>query len=247
MTPAAAILPSLLGAATGVPPPPDAQVVDLVVARVNDATVTLSELVAETGLVLLRARGPEVANEAALSRELLASVLDAVVNEVLLFQEVRRLQLAEVSEAQIREVYRRDLERFEGPEQRASFGSVYGFEPAGPDEPPPLWATIIRRGIAVESFLSARSRLETRPSPAMVLRCYEANAERFAGRAFADAEPAIRRQIDAQLRQRTAERLVDDLRRRAQIRISGGFERARAADAPEEEAGLWCPLGDGDG
>lgn len=224
-------------------PAPKGQVVDMVVARVNDAVITLSELVAQTGLVLLRTRGPEVATNAALTRPLLASVLDASINEALLFQEVRRLQLGEVAEPQVRRAYDQDRARLGSEGRAAEFARTYGFEPPGDGAPPPLWASSIRRQLAVEAFLAARARLEVRPSSALVLRCYEANADFFAGRPFADAEPEIRARIEAQIAGRTAERLVEDLRRRARVRVAPGFELPSVARRPEASA-FSCPLGD---
>jgi hypothetical protein len=213
----------------------------MVVARVNDAVVTLSELVAQTGLVLLETRGADVAVDAALSRDLLASVLDVVVNEMLLHQEVRRLQLEAVPARRVLRAYRADLDRLGHPARAATFAMTYGFEPPEPAAPPPLWAALLQRRLAVEAFLEARSRLEARPSPARVLRCYEANAEHFAGRSFADAEPEIRARIQAQVAARTAERLIDDLRRRATVRTAPGFE---APDRGEDRAAspFSCPL-----
>lgn len=236
--------PGLEGAATPVDPRlPEGSVVDMVVARVNDAVVTLSELVAQTGLVLLRARGDDVAIDAALSRDLLASVLDAVINEMLLHQEVRRLQLEEVPERAVLRAYRADLERFADPRRAAAFATTYGFERPEPVAPPPLWTALLNRRLAVDAFLEARARLDVQPSSSRVLRCYEANAAYFAGRSFADAEPIIRSRIEAQEAARTAERLIDDLRRRARIRVAAGFE-ARQSTEPRDAAAFTCPIPD---
>jgi len=226
---------------------PEGQVVDLVVARVNDAVLTLSELVAQTGLVLLRGRGPEVARGAALSRALLGSVLDAAINELLLYQEVRRLQLAEISAARIRQAYARDRSRFASEAQLEAFASTYGFRnPDATEGPPPLWSALLRRELAVEAFLRARARLESRPSRAAVLRCYADNAAYFAGRTFRDAEPEIRARIEAQRRARAAGRLVEDLRRRARVRVTPGFEPPAESAEPAEPASddFVCPLDD---
>ena len=233
-----------LGAPSPPPEPPAGRIVDMVVARVNDAVVTLSELVAQTGLVLLQTRGADVAIDAALSRDLLASVLDVVVNETLLHQEVRRLQLEPVSARRVLRAYRADLDRLGSPADAAAFAMTYGFEPPALDAPPPLWAALLQRRLEVEAFLEARSRLEARPSPARVLGCYEANAAHFAGRSFADAEPEIRAQIEAQVAAQTAERLIDDLRRRANVRIAAGFEAPGRVEA-RGAAPFSCPLGDG--
>jgi len=213
----------------------------MVVAQVNDAVITLSELVAQTGLVLLRSRGPRVATEAALTRDLLASVLDAAVNEVLLFQEVRRLQLSDVSDVRMNRAYARDRRELRRRGMSMDFARTYGFEPLSEEAPPPLWAALLRRQLAVEAFLMARSRLEIRPSATLVLRCYELNPEVFGGRAFSDAEPEIRARIREQIEARTAAELVDDLRRRASIRITAGFELSSREPLPDE-ASFTCPL-----
>ena len=65
------------------------QVVDMVVASVDKRIVTLSELLAETRLVLLRQSGPTRARAASIDRELLSAVLRNILARNLLLSEAR--------------------------------------------------------------------------------------------------------------------------------------------------------------
>ncbi len=210
------------------------QVVDMVVAQVNEAVITLSELVAKTGLLILEGQGPDAATRGGLSQDLLSSVLDLMINELLLHQEVRRLQLPPPTETEVRRVFDRALNRFVGPGQVAAFYEAYGFEDQHLVQgPPPLWSALVQRELAVASFVEARARLEPRPTADAVLDCYGDNAEFFAGQLFNDVEPAIQRRFAEQIRDRTAERLLSELRKRARLRVAGGFERSRPAPPPQ--------------
>ncbi|MEO1339025.1 MAG: hypothetical protein AAFV29_25505, partial [Myxococcota bacterium] len=77
------------------------RLVDLVVADVDGAIITYSELLAEANLVLLKTRGIRVARSARLNRDLLRAILSSMVHRELLLAEIRRLQLRPVDGAEV--------------------------------------------------------------------------------------------------------------------------------------------------
>src|SRR5215831_13043573 len=82
-------------------PKPDYHLVDMVVAQVDATVITLSRLVAETRLVLLREADAEVARASTLSQGLLNTVLKLIVQRELLLGEVRRLKLRDIPDIEV--------------------------------------------------------------------------------------------------------------------------------------------------
>ena len=117
----------------------EARLVDMVVADVDGAVVTYSELLSEANLLLLESRGARVARAARLSQNLLRAVLQSMVHRELLLGEIRRLQLRAIDGA---EVDRRLVElrrRFDNEAGWQSFLIAAGFR--DPDDPGPSSST----------------------------------------------------------------------------------------------------------
>ncbi len=140
--------------------PQSARLVEMVVARVDRTVITLSDLIAATGLHLLRERGPAVAARAHYSSELLHSVLRQLVHRELLLLEVRRLQLRPVPDAQVSAAYRQLRKGFIHPDRFVDFLVGFGFMeerlPAPPLSPPENLAAVLRADLQAQRFLELR-------------------------------------------------------------------------------------------
>jgi len=241
----------LLLAATSVDPAPipgptnassegEGQVIDLVVAEVGDEVITLSELIAETGWVLVRTRGPEVALEGGLPRSLLRSVLESMVNRQLLLQELRRLQLEDMEPGAVDAEFSRFARRFASDAQAAAFYSSYGYEEPEPGQPPPLLARRIRIDLRVDRFLTMR--LETKVDLADVQRCLQVERARFEDVPRAEARRRVTERMQAQLRERALDRLLSDLRSQTTVVYTPGYGPIPGTGEGSEFS---CPLRDG--
>lgn len=222
---------------------PGTVLVDMVVAAVDGRPITLSELVAETKLVLLRTRDAEVADNAALTPPLLSAVLLSMVHRELLLAEVRRLQLREVPEPDVERAFQPLLKRFRGPSELYAFLERSGF----PSEPgrvvPPLVGAILRSELEVERFLEVRVRLGLKLDPAKLLACYEANRGYFKGRPYGEVEPRIRERLRADLEEAAIEQLLAQLKGRSVISYAPGYE-PQPQEPESTDFGFRCPVGE---
>ncbi|MGF1511935.1 MAG: hypothetical protein ACFB9M_20790 [Myxococcota bacterium] len=218
----------------------EGQVVDMVVAQVGDDVVTLSELVAETGRVLVETRGPGVALEGGLPRSLLRSVLQSVVHNALLHREVDRLQLPAVSEDEVELEFARFIERFDDVSELTRFYDAYGFEPPeAVGKPPELLRRLLARRMRVDRFLEVRVGLGTKLPPGAVASCLKARPERFRGLSEREARMRAETQIRAQLEREKLEQILAELKEQTSVRYAPGFAPlAESAPTPE----FVCPL-----
>lgn len=236
---AAAVDPSLVPPSSQASPEGEGQVIDLVVAEVGDEVITLSELIAETGWVLVRTRGPEVALEGGLPRSLLRSVLESMVNRQLLLQELRRLQLEDVEQRAVDAEFDRFARRFASERQAAAFYASFGFEQPAPGQPPPLLARRIRSDLRADRFLAVR--LETEVDLKAVQRCLQVERARFEGLPPEEARRRVAERLESQLRERALHRLLADLRAQTDIVYTPGYG---PSPEPSDEAEFSCPLPD---
>jgi hypothetical protein len=217
--------------------PSPGQLVDRVVATVDTRVITLSELVAETGLVLLDTRGPRVALEGGLPRSVLRTVLRSMVDGAVILQEVQRLQLRPTDPDAARREVERLLSQFESEAERRRFLLEYGFDPDR--SIPPLMLQRVEAQLGVDRFIDLRLRLQLDLSEDQLRLCYAENRDRFPGQSFEEAEPAIRAKLRAQLEERALQRLLERLEAEAEIRYAPEYRPLPRADGPE----LWsCPL-----
>lgn len=217
--------------------------IDMVVAQVDATVITLSELVAETRLYLLRTGGPEVARAARLSQGLLTRVLRVIVSRELLLGEIRRLKLRDVPDQDVARAIA-DLERrFAAPSDWQRFLERTGLREAGPagrfGAPSGLVAIVLAE-LEVERFLDVRIRRNLSVRESDLVLCYEVNRPLFGAQPLDEVRERIRERIleDREIRARDA--LVRDLEKKVTVRYAPGFE-LEATDEPEEGFGLRCP------
>ena len=246
----AGLLCALSAGVSAAPAPdgPEFRLVEMVVARVDTTVITLSELVAETRLVLLRTHGPERARSVELTDDLLRAVLRAMTARELLLAEARRLQLREVPEAEVEAAAREVRRRFATPGDYVRFLERVGFTVPRRGlgrgswvAAPPVLAAILRAERQVERFIALRIHQGIVVHDDDVRRCYEANARRFARQPLGRVAPIIERTIRREQAERSFRSLVEQLERKAEIHYAPGF--VPDPDPEDDEAssvGLRC-------
>lgn len=163
------------------------QVVDMVVAEVDKRIVTLSELLAETRLVLLRQAGPAQARTAAIRRPLLMAVLRSIIVRNLLLGEAKRLNLSALPAENTDRVLRSIRGLFANRGEYVRFLEQFGFD-IGPEALssasapiPPLLADIIRSELEVERFVTLRIHSSLVVSEDDIRECYLDQVDVFGG------------------------------------------------------------------
>lgn len=218
------------------------QLVDEVVAEVGSSVITYSELLAEAQLALVRARGPKLAARSVIGEAFLRPVLRAMVDRLLLLQEIHRLKLRDPSPEELQAAVERLKARFETPGDFEAFVRGSGYAAALPGEPaPPELLASLKAELQVERFLKLRLRLKAKASEARLRRCYEANARLLEGRSFKRAEPEIRAQLQAQDDAAMLQELLEQLERRARPHFSPGYTPDPRAGATPGPTGILCP------
>ncbi len=223
------------------------RIVDMVVADVDGAVVTYSELLSEANLVLLRLRGAEVARSARLHRGLLRVVLESMVNRELLLGEIRRLQMRPVAGGEVDELVVELRRRFDDEAGWQGFLVRAGYRgPSDPEltVPEPLRARL-RAEAQIEEFLDVRIRFNIVVTERDIAECYRVHRALFGGASLQLVGPQIRRQIYAQREAKALEELIEQLRARAKTRIDPEFapqprpSKREPARAPG--SGFTCP------
>ncbi len=216
----------------------DERLVDQVVAEVGGTVVTLSELEFETRLVLLKARGAEVAWSAALTPELLSAVLHSIVSRELLLGEVRRLQLRDPDPAVIDRAVGELASRFVSAGDFDRFLERVGLKDVQDDagRAPAALTAILKAEILVERFLDVRVRLNADATPDEIAACYEKNADKFDGRPLSELDERLAQRIREEKEARALENLVEQLEKRTNVLYLPPFEPPSDDDgAPEEK------------
>lgn len=215
----------LLPAAARPQPARDPQIVEQVVAVVRTPAstqprvITLTRLQEETRIALV-SRGATGAAEAELDAPALRAGLEWLIDQILLLDEVVRLQVFEVERADVLE----ELRRFQG-----RFGSPAGYRAflARADTTEEELLVVLRRMLRVQRYV------ESRVSGAGRVR--EAEVDRHLQEQGADPRAADRAAVRSTVRAELAERrtrrevkaLLGDLRARATIRVLETFEGGR--------------------
>lgn len=225
-------------------PEPDYHLVDMVVAQVDATVITLSALVAETRLVLLRTGGPELARANYLSQNLLNQVLKSIVHRELILGEARRLKLQNASDRDVEQAIDRIKALFASRAEYERFLDKSGLREPGGEmmrgfDAPATLVGIVLAELQVERYVSPQLRRSGAARKEDVLRCYEANRAQFGGRPLATVQHEIREALIEQDRERAYRALVEQLMRRATVRYADRFEPP--PDAPGGEGGLVCP------
>jgi hypothetical protein len=237
-------------------PQPEYHLVDMVVAQVDATVITLSRLVSETRLMLLREADAEVARASSLSQDLLNTVLGLIVQRELLLGEVRRLKLRDIPESEVEKQIAEIKLRFATDVDYERFLEKAGLkQPGAPmmkglDAPPSLVAILLSE-LQASHFLSFRVGHTPPIRESDVKLCYEANRARFGDLPITDenVKKAIEDRIKSQERTRARRALIDQLARRATIRYADKFEPPAEANekvtpfdgADAESLGFVCP------
>jgi hypothetical protein len=235
-----AVLSSLLGADPGPAEARTMRVIDLVVAQVDTAVITLSELIAETRLVMLRTGGADQARSEALSEGLLHAVLRSMVTRELLLAEARRLQLRGIAQAELDHAVEDVRGRFETAGdyyrflERIGLGSSDGV--AAERGTPPALIAILRAELEVQRFVTLRIRPSIAVREVEVGRCYEENKELLGGEPLARVRPMIEQTIREARADLALGSLVLQLAKKATLRFAPGFE-VEVPSAPERGEG----------
>jgi hypothetical protein len=225
------------------------QLVDMVVAEVDSAVITYSELIAEARLALLARRGLAAARESALSLELLRAVLRSVIARNLLLAEARRLQLRDVS----RDEVERSLAELRGPfpSQAAfvDFMAESGFTVTPEiretdDGAPAELLSILRSRLLVDRFIELRLRPNVLVTPSAARACFEANQRLFPGNDFKAARPVVEQTLRAQLEDKALRELLEQLANQSQMRFAPNFEVSATGPAAQvtDPMALRCPM-----
>jgi hypothetical protein len=221
--------------------PPRDRLVDMVVAEVGGTVVTLSELVAETRLVLLRTRGPDVAWSAELSPRLLGAVLRNVVHRNLLLAEVKRLQLRDPDPEDVDRAGVALRRAFATSGDFDRFLERAGFRDAGSEVRalPPLLVAILKAELLAERFLDVRVRLDLDVPDDEVEACYEKNVARLGGRPLEKVRARIVDRLRYEKERAGYEALIVRLEGRTEVVYIPPFERT-PLPPDDDTVGLRC-------
>ena len=206
------------------------QVVDMVVAQVDNRIITLSELLAETRLVLLRQAGPEQARTAAINRPLLMAVLRSIVARNLLLSEAKRLNLSKLSEDEIRLALRNLRELFANRGEYVRFLERFGFSigtealSAASAPIPPLLMDIVRSEIEVERFVNLRIHSSLVVSEDDIRECYLDQIDVFGGQALNLVRERIAQTIKGFRAEQRLVKLVNQLRQKTKVKFTSNFK-----------------------
>jgi hypothetical protein len=205
--------------------------IDGVVAQVDAAALTRSELWAEARIVLLRARGASAARSVELTDDLLRSVLRTMVSRELLMAEARRLKMREVPESEVQRELTRLREAFATPSDYTRFMEGLGFNMES--GPAPELVALVRSERMVERFVALRIRQGFVIKERDIERCYTQNQGRFGSVSRAEVRPVIEELIRDARTERALAVLLEQLEKRATLRFQPGFDvRGRYGQDP---------------
>ena len=226
------------------------QVVDMVVAEVDSRIITLSEVLAETRLVLLRQSGAEHARLAPVGRPLLMAVLRTAVARSLLLSEASRLNLSAIPEAEVQQEVRSIRGRFANRGEYVRFLEQFGFtvgsealmSAAAPV--PPLLIDIVRAELEVERFVALRVHSSIVVSEDDIRSCFLSQINLFGGQPLEDVRGRIEETIRATRADLRLIRLLTQLQSKTKIKFANNFKpKGPLLDVSRdaESVGLECP------
>jgi hypothetical protein len=202
-----------------VPVAPSAQVLDRVVAVVDDQVLTLSALEFETRVALVE-RGGIQASEAPLDEEVLRGALELALSQRVQVLDADRLQAFPADPQEVQARYARLVERFGGEPALQAFLARHEMETEG------LFA-LLERSVRAEHILDSRIRLRAQVSEAEVRRYYEANAAQLGG-SYELMRAAVRERLVRERYAELAQVELANVRRSALVRRVAPFARAGA-------------------
>jgi hypothetical protein len=158
---ASAPAPTTAASDGGIDPLAGAQLIDGVVAVIGKQVVTLGQL-RKDARVALANHGEVAAAFQPLDNQALASALDYLINQELVAGEARRLEVFEVSQAEV-DAEQRSLEhRFHWPETLNAFLTRFAISE-------PELQAMLRRGLRARRYIDHRLRLQLQPDAGKVI------------------------------------------------------------------------------
>ena len=195
------------GPATG----PLGRLVDDVVLVVGDKTITRSDLELEARVALVSGGGMKAAF-GRIDADTVASVLDYVIDQMLIVAEAERLQVFQVSPDDVSRALDRFMHRFP---DRASWEAFLTSQ----DVTPERIAAVFRRNLRVKRYIDSRVKLTVHVTDGEVAAYYRAHRGDFDGRPLAKVRDVVRSYLFKQHYETAVRRMVKDLRDRARVRV----------------------------
>lgn len=186
--------------------PAQAALLDRVIAAVNNDVITLSDLRQAVAFnIAVSGKGA--------GRQAAAEILEGLVNGKLLLQEAYRLQLVEVTDAEVSAEEERFRSRLGGDAAAARVLSGAGISPA-------RLRRMLGERLVVERFVERKIELYARVSREDVQSYYDEHRDEFPGRRLAEARKEIESLLSRQLAMRQLDDYVAELRARASLFIN---------------------------
>lgn len=181
-----------------------AELLDRVVASVNNDVITWSEL--NQAVRFNTALG-------GVNREnLRAETLDGLVNRKLLIQEAHRLKFVDVSEQDVDGEIEKLKKRLGSDKAFADFMTQV-------DMSPDQLRKMLSERLVVERFVEKKVGLFIRISRDEALDYFNRNAARFKGKSFQDVQKEITAILQSQKLDQQMSRYLEELRSKAEIRV----------------------------
>jgi len=222
------MLPALLIATLLLSSPEDSsqrQLVDRIVAVIDQQPLLLSELEFEARVALISQGGSE-AVDAPLGIEVLRRTLDYVIGQRLAHAEADRLQVFAVTDDDVTKALKGFAQRFPND---LMFKAFLARQEATEEQ----LASLLRRDLRVARYLESRVRVAARVTEEEIRRFYTARPEEFAERGYVQVREGIKNHLTRQRIRELAARQLDELRGRADIRLLGPFATVLEGEAVE--------------
>jgi hypothetical protein len=202
----AALLATALSVAL-LPSPAPAELVDHIVAAVNNEVITASDLA--QAVSLNRRFGDAATDGDALERE----TLDGLIARRLLAQEARRLRFVEVTERELGDEVERFTSRFGSGDAAREFLIAL-------DLTERELARMLGERLLVQKFIEKKVGLFVRVTREETRSFFETHADRFPGKSFHDVQKAVEELLTEQKVEQQLTRYIAELRGKAALRIN---------------------------
>ena len=183
-----------------------AELIDRVVASVNNDVITLSEL--RQAVAFNRAMGGT-----GTGRQMERETLEGLINRSLLLQEAGRIHLVEVSEADVAAEQERLRGRFGTDDAYRAFLAGTGLTEAQLER-------MLGERLLVERFVQKKIGLFARVSHDEAQSYYAEHAAEFRGLRFTEVQAQITALLSEQKTEQQLTQYLADLRARADIRVN---------------------------
>jgi hypothetical protein len=205
------LLASFLSARPAVSQTANDELLDEVVAVVNNKVITRSEVVEEAILLLVYRKGP-----AGLSRRLtgeyLGQVLELLINQRILLDEARRIELPSVTEEDNQKMLADFQKLFGARSSYSRFLLDYGISEESISQ-------ALVRYYRIDLMRKQKLEFLAQVSDEKVSQYYRVHRTDFGGAPLSAVGDAIRHRLSAQAQQRALARWISNLTKRSQIQV----------------------------